>query len=106
MEKITKSIRTSEVTCAIYDTETQEIGGITVTVIGNVTDRVKTLKRIRKEQDTERVTVLAITHIETTAKTYRVELDKFLSIAEEVTRKPRNTDASTEPAPPAKRAKK
>lgn len=112
MAKITKSIRTSEVTCAVYDSETQEIGSITVPVIGNVTDKVKTLKRIRREQDTERVTVLAITHIETNVKTYRVDLDKFLGIAEEVIRKPRQTkntetpDASPDTASPAKKAKR
>lgn len=106
MAKITKTIRTSEITCTIYDVEAQETAQINVSMLGNAKNDAKTLKKICKEQDTERVIVLRIDHIETTAKTYRVELDKFLSIAEEVTRKPRNTDASTEPAPPAKRAKK
>jgi len=106
MAKITKSIRTSEITCTIYDVEAQETSQINVTMLGNAKDDAKTLKKIRREQDTERVIVLRIDHIETTVNTYRVDVDKFLAIAEKVIRKPRNTDASTETVSTAKRAKK
>ena len=106
MAKITKSIRTSEITCTSYDVEAQETSQINVIMMGNVKNDANTLKKIRKEQDTERVIVLRIDHIETTVNTYRVDVDKFLAIAEKVIRKPRNTGASTETASPAKRVVK
>ena len=112
MAKITKSIRTSEITYTIYDVEAQETSQINVTMLGNAKNDANTLKKIRKEQDTERVIVLRIDHIETTVNTYRVDVDKFLAIAEKVIRKPRQNkngetpNAATETASPAKRAKK
>ena len=96
MAKITKSIRTSEVTCTIYDVEAQETAQITFPMMGNVKNDNKTLNKIRKWQDNERVIVLWIDHIETSVNTYRVDMEVFLAIAEKVVRKPRNTDAAPE----------
>lgn len=106
MAKITKSIRTSEITCTIYDVQAQEIDQIIVTVMGNAKEDAKTLEKIRKEQETDRVIVLRIDHIETTVNTYRVDMDKFLAIAEKVVRKPRNTATPPETPSPAKHTAK
>ena len=84
---ITKRIKFNVIICKVYDTENDTLTEKGYTLSGSVKTPTETLKKIRKSNPAD--TIVKIVKVDTIVKTYRCDLDKFLSIAEPIIHKPR-----------------